>query len=807
MEFDQSINTTDGNNSEDSGIDIRELINKYVRYWKWFVLSFILCVLFAYVKLNFTRPQYEAKTSIKIKDEKRGDRSTSSAFQDLGMTSSGYKDEIKDEIVIVKSRSLIEEVVKSLQLNIKFFTRKNAISSFLDNNLGLNTDFYDVESYENPPLKFNFFISDSTLYKTESNFFITINSVNGYTYADAKKVISRKKSFGKKLITDFGSLIITPNVDLKKDSLINTSIQVSISPIKNVVDNYVKELSIDQNSEFSSIINLSISDGRKQKAEDFLNTLVQKYNDRAVSLKEELSLSTSKFVSKRLEIISKELGDVDVTALAIKSRYGISDQASKVGLNMQSSVQLERMVSDVNTKLETIGMMKEFVSQDDNSALIPNLGIGDGNTNTFQDQYNKLVIEKKRLLKTSTEKNPTVVNIDDQLKSLKQNIKQSLNNLESSQKVSLENLNKQYSIFSSRIYAAPKQEKLVRDIERQQQIKEQLYLYLLRKREETAISLGAAEPNATVINFAQSLPFPKSPKKKMLFLMAGLIGLLIPVGYLYVLDLLDTKIHTKEEVEKALNVPTIGDIPKLDSKNKRYLITKEDYSSTAEAFRILRTNINFIVSDTNDKGKVFFITSTIAHEGKSLVSTNLATALALAGKRTLILGMDIRAPKIEPYLGIRGKIGITNYIADSSIEMEDILFKAPNVDNLEVVSSGDLAPNPSELLMHSRVTELFTYARENYEYIIVDTAAYSMVTDTLLLSGFADAFIYVIRANFLDKRMLKYIKSLYNDKRLPKMSILVNGVDHKKSYGYGYGYGYGTTFEKSKKKAWWRFNS
>jgi len=804
MEFGQSVNTVESDDSENSGIDIRELIIKYLRYWKWFLLSFVICVFFAFIKLNFTRPQYEANASIKIKNEKRGDKSKLSAFQDLGMMSSGYKDEIKDEIVIIRSRSLIEEVVKSLNLNIKFFTQKNSISSFLDDNLGFKTDFYEMESYEKPPLKLNFFINDSVLYKTNKGFFIKINSSNEYTYSDGENIISKKKSFGEKLTTDFGSLIITPNVNLKRDSLINTSIQVNISPIKSVVDSYVQEISIEPGSEFSSIINLSISDGRKQKAEDFLNTLVKKYNERAVSLKEELSVSTSKFVSKRLDIISKELGDVDVTALAIKSRYGISDQASNVGLNMQSSVQLERQVSEVNTRLETIGMMKEFVSQDNNNALIPNLGIGDGNTNTFQDQYNNLVIEKKRLLKTSTEKNPTVVNIDDQLKSLKKNIKQSLNNLESNQKVSLENLNKQHSVFSSRIYAAPKQEKLVRDIERQQQIKEQLYLYLLRKREETAISLGAAEPNATVIDFAQSLPFPKSPKKKMAFLLAGLIGLLIPVGYLYLLDLLDTKIHTREEVERALNVPIIGDIPKLESKDKRYLITKEDYSSTAEAFRILRTNINFVVSNSDNNGKVIFITSTIAHEGKSLVSTNLATALALAGKNTVILGMDIRAPKIEPYLGIRGKIGITNYIADSSIAIEDIIFKAPSVENLDIVSSGDLAPNPSELLMHERVKELFAYSRENYDYVIVDTAAYSMVTDTLLLSGFADAFIYVIRANFLDKRMLKYIKSLYNDRRLPKMSILVNGVDQKKSYGYGYGYG--TSFEQTKKKAWWKFS-
>ena len=806
MEFGQSITTVEEDDSANNGIDIKVLINKYIGYWKWFVLSFLISVIVAFTILNFTLPQYEAIASIKIKNEKRGDRSTSSAFQDLGIMSSGYKDEIKDEIVILNSRSLIEEVIKTLQLNIKFYTKKNKFSNFLDDNFGVHSEFYEKESYENPPLKLNFFISDSALFKTKRNFLIKINSLNDYTYSDIEKITSIKKAFGEKLTTDFGSLSITPNVDLKRDTLINKSIRVSITPLKELIDSYVKSISIGANSEFSSIVNLGIADGTKQKAEDFLNTLVEKYNSRAVSLKQELSLSTSKFVSKRLDIISKELGDVDVTALAIKSRYGISDQASKVSLNMQSSVQLERQVSDANTKLETIKMMKEFVSQDNSDALIPDLGIGDGNANTLQNQYNKLVIEKKRLLKTSTEKNPTVVNIDDQLTSLKQNIKQGLNNLESNQKASVDNLTQQYGVFSSRVYAAPKQEKLVRDIARQQQIKEELYLYLLRKREETAISLGAADPNATIIDSAQSLPWPKSPKKKVFLLIAGLIGLLIPAGFLYLLELLDTKIHTKEEIEKALNVPIIGDIPKLASSKKRYLISEQDNTSTAEAFRILRTNINFIVTNADNKGKVIFITSTIANEGKSLVSTNLATALAIAGKKTLILGMDIRAPKIESYLNGKSLHGVTNYIVDSNLEPKDIIMKAPNIPNLHIASSGNLAPNPSELLMHSRVGELFSFAKDNYEYIIVDTAAYSMVTDTLLLSSHADAFIYVIRVNFLEKRMLKYIKSLYNNKRLPKMSILINGIDHKNSYGYGYGYG--SDFEKEEKKnKWWKFNS
>ena len=347
----------------------------------------------------------------------------------------------------------------------------------------------------------------------------------------------------------------------------------------------------------------------------------------------------------------------------------------------------------------------------------------------------------------------------------------------------------------------------IRDVTRKQQTKEQLYLYLLQKREETAITLGVADPNAKIIDKAESSPYKVAPKKKMAYLFALVIALLIPFSIFYLRDILDSKIHTREDIEKVLSIPIIADIPKLQGKKTRYLIKREDHSGIAEAFRILRTNISFILPKTasNNDGKVVFVTSSIAHEGKSLVSTNLGTALSHANKKTLILGLDIRAPKIEPYLGVRSKQGVTNFIINSDIEPKDIIVSAPDNENLDIITSGDLAPNPAELLMNVRIKELFDFAKENYEYIIVDTAAFSMVTDTLLLSKFADAFIYVIRANYLDKRMLKYVNFLYKEKRLPNMALLLNGVDQKKTYGYGYGYGYGTAFENSQKK-WWQFS-
>ncbi len=809
MNTKDNLELIEDDNFDQNSIHIRDIIDKYLRYWKWFIFSLIISISLVFLKLNFSRLEYEATSTIKIKDENGGDNSTLSVFQDLNIMG-GSKENVEDEIEILKSKSLISEVVKALNLNIVYFTEKNKLSDFLDSDLGMSTEFFKTENYIKPPIKINFFISDSLLHTTKSKFIISIKSSTNYTFFDIEGDKISKHSFGEKISTNFGDIVITPNEDLKGKDLVNQDILVNISSIKSLVTRYSKKLIIEPKSEFSNVLNLTLTDGVKRKAEDFLNTLVEKYNDRAIAIKENLSKSTSDFVDKRLLIISEDLSNVDLSAESIKTRYRITDAASEAGLNMESGRIIENQIVQANTELEKINFIKDFVATKDQNEVIPfDLGTQDDGLSSSVQQYNTLMREKKRFLKTSTEKNPIVVNINEQLQALDNTIKQGLDNMESTQRISLDALTTQGNRINSKLYAAPKQERQVRDIQRQQQIKEALYLYLLQKREETAITLGVSDPNAEIIDYAESKANPIAPNKKVLLFIGAILGLIVPFVSIYAADLLDSKVHTKEDVEKVLNIPIIGDIPKFKSKTK-YLIKKDDYSSVAEAFRILRTNLSFVTTNSDDtNGKTIFVTSTIAHEGKSFITSNLASALAHAGKKTLILGMDIRAPRIKHYLGVRGKKGITNYIIDQEITPEQITTEVPSVENLYIMSSGDIAPNPAELLMNVRVKELFEYAKKNYDYVIVDTAAYSMVTDTLILSKYADVVIYTIRANFLDKRALRYIKSLYHEKRLPNLALLVNDIDHKKSnrYGYGYGYGYGSKFDNSKDKPWWKFKS
>lgn len=803
MDFENRKFTVNEENSADN-IQLREIIEKYLRHWKWFLLTSVFAILFAYLFLNFQRPQYEATSTIKIKDETSGDRTALSSFQDLGIIAPANQN-VEDEMEILLSKDLIAEVIKSLRLNVQLFSSKNKVSRFFDDKLGLKTNHYEIEMYSEPSLEINFLMSDSVLYSSGKQFIISVKSDNFFTYTDIETGNTKRYAFGEKFNIGFGDIIIIPNTS--KKNLVDDEILVNISSVKGMASVYASLLEIEPKSDFSSILSLKIVDGVKKKAEEFLVELVEKYNERAILLKEELSQSTSEFVDTRLAKISEELSDVDRNVESIKTRYQISDVASETGLNMQSGQEIENRIVQANTILETIGYVKDYVNTTEEDELIPiNIGIEDNNISGSIQQYNQLLMQKKRLLENSTEKNPIVINLNEQLKTLKGNIDQGLNNVESAQRINIEALNKQDRRINARLYSAPRQERQYRDIQRQQQIKEALYLYLLEKREETALTLGVVDPNAKIIDSPLSTTNPISPNKMITYIGFLILGVMIPFVVIFIREMVDTRIHTREEVENALNIPVIGDIPKFDSK-KSFLIKKDDYSGIAEAFRILRTNLNFVLPKTNnnDKGKVIFITSTIAHEGKSSISSNLAVALSHGGKRTLLLGMDIRAPKLKHKLGINNNIGVTNYIVNSDITPKDLVVKSSEIDNLDVILSGEIAPNPAELLMNPRVSELFKFAKENYEYVIVDTPAFSMVTDTMLLSKFSDAFIYIIRTNFLDRRYLKYIYSLYKDKRLPNMSILINAVDQKKSYGYGYGYGYGQKFDKSNKNPWWKF--
>jgi capsular exopolysaccharide synthesis family protein len=461
--------------------------------------------------------------------------------------------------------------------------------------------------------------------------------------------------------------------------------------------------------------------------------------------------------------------------------------ATEAGLAVQSKSLVEKEVLELNTQLKLAEYVSDYVNANPGELIPANLGIGDASVDGNTEKYNQLVLERNRILKGSSEINPVIVNLNGQIKNLEESIKQSLVNSKTALKISLNAIKGQQSKFASTISEVPKQERMFRDMQRQQQIMETIYLYLLQKREENAITMAVTLPSAKIIDTAYGSNTPVAPKRNIIYLAALLLGLLIPFGVIYVLTLLDNKVHSRKDLESMIKAPILGDVPNTKSEDK-IVVSDSDRSSVAESFRLLRTNINFMLTGVKQGGKTIFVTSTLSGEGKTFVSINLAAVLSLTDKKVRLIGADIRKPKIGEYLELKYEKGLTHFLMDNAIKPTDII-ESVTAMNFDFISSSLIPPNPSELLMNGRFEEVLAYGKQHYDYVIVDTAPVNLVTDTLLLGHLADMFIYVVRANYLDKRLLSIPKMMYEEKRLPNMAMLINGTDLERGYGYGYGYG------------------
>jgi capsular exopolysaccharide synthesis family protein len=430
--------------------------------------------------------------------------------------------------------------------------------------------------------------------------------------------------------------------------------------------------------------------------------------------------------------------------------------------------------------------------------LIPsNLGMLNEKTGQNTLNYNNLVLERNRLLASANKENPLVANLSNQITELRESIDQGLRNSRSSIEISLNEARLQESRNYNELASAPKREREIKDIQRQQEIYETLYLYLLQKREENSISLAATAPNAQIIDRAYGSQIPVKPRKLIVLLSSVLLGFLMPALFLSLRSLLDNKIHTLENVEDIIKAPILGDIPTAASK-KTIIAFEEERSNISESLRLLRTNVNYMLPGNLKGGKNIFITSTIGGEGKTFIATNLASSLALLDKKVLLIEADIRKPRIADYLNLKHKKGLCEFLVYHSAELTDLIIHNERT-NVDIILAGVIPPNPSELLANGRFEKVIAYGRENYDYTIIDTAPVNVATDTLLIGKHADLFVYVIRANYLNKKMLKIPKNLFENNRLPNMAFILNDTNYKKS-GYEREYSYGETVSKP----WWK---
>jgi tyrosine-protein kinase Etk/Wzc len=763
-------------------LNLRAVLDNYLTHWRWFLLGVIVSLAIAFVYLRYSIPQYQATTTILVKDEKKGGMlSELSAFADMGL-GGGLKSNVDNEIEILKSRTLVESTVKKMDLNVTLIVKGKIINSELFDKLPIvvaflnkNPEFYEAKV----ALKFQ---------ELSSNTFQLGNEISNDTL---KVMLGDKKVFryGELIKTQYGDLIIEKSIN-KKDQFKEDEkmITIVISPLENVVENFRSRLKVTPLSKTSSVVELSIVDPVMEKAEVFLDNLVQIYNEDAVADKNFISENTSLFIANRLKLITEELDGVEQDVERFKKSNNLTDIESEAKLFIEGSSEYSKKAIEAEIQLNVVSSLLDYMKRSTNSDLLPtNIINGSSDASGLIVSYNQLILDRNRILKSATDVNPTVVKLDQEISSLKSNVYASLVRLQSNLNIQKRDLHSNENVLNSKIGKIPVQERQFRVIARQQKVKEELYLYLLQKREETAITLSATEPNARVIDAAKASKIPVAPKKNIIYLAALLLGLLVPFGVIYLMDLLDTKIKSRLDLDGKTLIPFIGDVPTSDSPSE--IIKSESRTSSAEALRIIRTNLEFMVSKVaNDRAKTIFLTSTFPKEGKTFVSVNLAATFALSGKRVLLIGMDIRNPKLDEYL-VLPDYGVTNYLSSNDLKIEDLVVKQNGFENFFVIPAGIIPPNPAELLMSKKVDTFFETLKEQFDYIIVDTAPVSLVTDTLLIAKHADCFIYVARANFLEKRMLNIPNGLFKERKLPNMCMLLNDTDSTKGYGYGYGYG------------------
>ncbi len=766
---------------EEDSRNIGEMVQQYLQYWKWFALSAALCILLAFMYIRYAVPIYKASTTILVKDDRKGGlQSELTAFSDLGLAG-GVKSNVENEIEIIKSRTIVEKAIRELGFNVSYFA-EGRIRSF--------------EVYQNKPISVTFVESQPEFFNVGHSFQIKSKSEKQFEVVSTDGISVGVYNYGELVPLGYTKMMVM-NQGVPTSTY---SLTVVINAMRSTVQKYKGGLVIGTVGKNTAVVELSITDPVKEKAEAIINEIVSQYNQDAIEDKNFISRSTEKFISGRLEIISKELGDVEKSAEGFKESNQITDVVSNAGVYLQNSVVFEKELIEAETQLRVVSSMMEFLKTSKDQLIPSNIIPDDGTAATLIGEHNQAMLERDRIMKNSTERNSVVINLNSRIKDLRANIVESLSRLTAAIKITKNELERQVNSVAGKISQIPGQERQFRIIDRQQKIKETLYLYLLQKREETALALAATEPNAKVIDMAFSSNSPVSPKKNIIFLAALFIGLLIPFGIIYLIDLLDTKVKSRLDVEK-LNIPFLGDIPTSESHEE--IINANSRSSSAEAIRIVRTNLEFMLTEVPEgKAKTIFITSTLPKEGKTFVTANLASTIALSDKKVLLIGLDIRNPKLTSYYDMPTK-GITNFLSQTENPIEDYIAKIQGYDNLYALPPGAIPPNPVELLLNKRVDLMFAQLKEQFDYIVVDTAPVSVVTDTLLIAKNADAFIYVVRANYLEKRLLKVMESFYKDGKLPNMSVILNDSDWTKSFGYGYGYGYGYG-QDVQTKTWWQ---
>lgn len=778
---------------EQSFFSLESIFRMLVLNWQWFVLSLIVALGIAFLYLRYTTPVYNTYAKILVKgSETRG----SGASQALSIGDIIQNYGLSNERQILKSSTTAAEVVRDLKLYTSYTLKGRVRDRVMYKNQEFMVDM-DAEHLEklNTPVYMKI-EKEKGAYHITGSYRVPIDELNSSAPYGIDQTI---KNLPATIKTKAGTISIYTNpAPVKQKMTDGQEIIVTINSPMNVAKGYAARLGVASN-EGSDVITLSINDQNTTRAVDYLNQMLIVYNRLANEDKNDVARRTEAFINERLAKINGELNATDSELESYKRRNGLVNLRSDAGQSAGNQDAYEKRLSDANTQIQLINTYRQYINKPTNKGQImpSNVGLNDGQTGQLVSEYNQRVLERNRLLRTASEQSPAVQKLNADIDDLYQSVQQSLtnayqHNMQTAQ-IQRNAISAQLGRYSGEVSKTPEQERILTQIGRQQEVRSGLYLMLLQKREENSISLSATANKANMIE----VPLhggQVSPKPNIIYLTALGIGLLLPALIMFVLSLLRYRIEGHDDVMRLTALPILADVAIASdtAKTKADIVVHENKNNQMEEiFRSMRTNLQFMLGE-NDK--VIMFTSTTSGEGKTFNCANLAVSFALLGKKVLIVGLDIRKPRLAELFEINNHHnGITPLMTMEEPKWSDIaeqILPSGVNKNLDLLMAGPIPPNPAELMARPSLEVIFNVLRDKYDYILVDTAPVGLVTDTLQVGRVADATIYMCRADYTAKSSFELINGLANDEKLPNMSIVINGIDmSKKKYGYYYGYG------------------
>ena len=779
---------------EDEMLSIKEIVNLCLARWYWFAISVVLCLAGAVFFVLRTPPVYTRTAEVQIKSDKNGNTSADlSQFTDLGLFSTSAS--VYNEVLAFSSNMNMVESVKRLHLDLNYTTDGTFHDETLyGKSLPVSVELLDVE--ENSSVKFDLKLSKNGGYRI-SDF------IDGEDKLDDKPVSG---VFADTLQTPLGRMVVTPTVHfIEKDY---PSIHVRKTSIASAANKYGNALSVSLSDKQAQVIKLSISDISIERADDLLNTLISVYNENWVADKNQMAVSTSAFINERLSVIESELAGVDSDISSFKSENLIPDVQAASSLYMSQSNEINAEVTNLNNQLYMTRYIREYLSNSSNTnKLLPvNSGISNSNIESQISEYNRSLIQRNNLVESSSESNPLVIDLDRALEGMRQAIITSVDNQILALNNQISSLSARGRQATARIAASPTQAKYLLSVERQQTVKEALYLFLLQKREENELSQAFTAYNTRMIDPPHGSSIPTSPRTNMVLLMALVLGLAIPFGIIYVLEVMNGKVSAKSDLSR-LTMPFAGEIPlasgkdttarrikktlakirSLDKEPVAFVVKPGNRNVVNEAFRVLRTNVEFMLR--GDDEKVLALTSFNPGSGKSFITANLSSVLSIKGKKVLAVDCDFRHGSLSHYAGCPEK-GFADYLSGYETDIRRLIKHVEEYEGMEILPVGSIPPNPTELISDPKFQKTIEELKKDYDYVFLDCPPVDIVADAQIINQYVDRTLFVIRAGLCDKTLLPDLQGFYRDSRFHKLTLILNGIELSKTSIGGYRRGY-----------------